>query len=155
MNELPSKKAVLIGVGVGVVLLAIVVVVAVSTGPTRASVRTYAELISAANQGDLAAAKRLCSQRYLASHPLDLAREGGIVSLPRNIHKNFKVWRSGANVWLCPTNRGGPIYQFVRENAEWRFDGPVGILHYNGVVEPMEDSGAAELPDDIAEGKRE
>jgi hypothetical protein len=150
MNELPSKKAVLIGVGVGFVLLAAVVVVAVRTGPTRAAVRTYAELISAANQQDVASAKRLCSQRYLASHPLDLASDGGIVSLPRNIHKNFQVWRSGANIWLCPTNRGGPIYQFIKEGNDWLFDGPVGVLHYNGQVERLEDSGVAELPANLA-----
>jgi hypothetical protein len=72
------------------------------------------------------------------------------VNLPRNIHKNFKVWRSEPNVWLCPTNRGGPVYQFVKEGDDWRFDGPVGLLHYNGVVEPLEDSGAAELPENLA-----
>lgn len=150
MNELPTRKAVLIGIGVGVVLLAVVVVVAVWTAPTRGAVRTYAELISAANQEDVATAKRLCSRGYLARHDLERARDGGIVTLPRNIHKNFKVWRSGPHVWLCPTNRGGPVYQFVKEDGDWRFDGPVGILHFNGVVEPLEDTGPAELPANLA-----
>ena len=60
------------------------------------------------------------------------AHEGGIVGLPRNIHKNFQAWRQGPNVWLCPTNRVGPVYQFVRESGSWRFDGPVGILRGRG-----------------------
>lgn len=149
MNELPSRKAVLIGIGVGVILLSVLIGVAVRTGPTRAAVRTYVALISAANQQDVAAAERLCSRRYLANHQLSLAPDGGIVNLPRNIHKNFKVWRAGPHIWLCPTNRGGPVYQFITEGHDWVFDGPVGILHYNGVVEPLDDTGAAELPTNL------
>ena len=68
----------------------------------------------------------LCTARYLQAHPLAVAAEGGIIGVPRNINKNFKAWREGPNVWICPTNRIGPVYQFVFENGAWRFDGPVG-----------------------------
>ena len=70
----------------------------------------------------------MCTARYLQAHPLAVAAEGGIAGIPRNINKNFQAWREGANVWVCPTNRIGPVYQFVFENGSWRFDGPVGIL---------------------------
>jgi hypothetical protein len=99
----------------------------------RESVRVYTELIAAANRQDVEAAGRLCSARYLAGHPLRPARSGGLVGFPRNIpHQNFQAWREGPNVWICPTNRVGPVYQFVHERGGWRFDGPVGILRGRG-----------------------
>jgi hypothetical protein len=58
------------------------------------------------------------------------------VGLPRNIHKNFQAWRHGKDVWICPTDRVGPIYQFVFEAGAWRFDGPVGILRARGEIVP-------------------
>ena len=79
-------------------------------------------------------ARRATSQ----AHAPEPAREGGIVGLPRNIHKNFQAWRHGPHVWICPTNRVGPVYQFVREAGAWRFDGPVGILRGRGEVILME-----------------
>src|SRR5690349_5645268 len=75
------------------------------TRPERESVRTFSELISAANTQDMDHARTLCSARYLSTHTLRPSPEGGIVGLPRNIHKNFQVWRRGEDVWLCPTNR--------------------------------------------------
>ena len=85
------------------------------------------------------AARSLCSTRYLKTHPLAVAAEGGLVGIPRNINKNFKAWREGPNVWICPTNRIGPVYQFVFEDGGWRFDGPVGILRPWGEMVPMSD----------------
>jgi hypothetical protein len=64
------------------------------------------------------------------------------VGLPRNIHKNFQAWRHGKDVWICPTDRVGPIYQFVYEADGWKFDGPAGILRARGEIVP-----AGELPD--------
>jgi hypothetical protein len=58
-----------------------------------------------------------------------------MVGFPRNIHKNFQVWSEGDEVWLCPTNRVGPVYRFVLEGASWKFDGPVGVLKPGGQVE--------------------
>jgi hypothetical protein len=113
-------------------VLAGVVALALWTRPERDSVRVYTELLAAANREDVEAAARLCSARYRAEHKLRPAAEGGIVGLPRNIHPNFKAWRHGANVWLCPTNRVGPVYQFVFEKEGWRFDGPVGVLMSGG-----------------------
>jgi hypothetical protein len=106
----------------------------IATGPVRRSVTAYTALLSAANRQDLAAVRSLCTTRYLAAHPPRPAREGGVVGLPRNIHKNFQAWRHGPHVWLCPTNRVGPIYQFVLESGSWRFDGPAGILRPRGQI---------------------
>ncbi len=63
----------------------------------------------------------------------------GLVGIPRNLNKNFKAWREGPNVWICPTNRVGPVYQFVLEDGTWRFDGPVGILRPWAEIVPMDD----------------
>jgi hypothetical protein len=120
----------------------------VATQPVRGAVRTCAELFTIANRPDLEEAKRLqtarslCSTRYLRTHTLALAAEGGIVGIPRNLNKNFKAWREGPNVRICTSNRIGPVYQFVFEDGGWRFDGPVGILRAWGELIPM-----AELPD--------
>ena len=38
-----------------------------------------------------------------------------------------------------PTNRVGPLYQFVFEAGAWRFDGPVGLLRGRGEVVPLAD----------------
>jgi hypothetical protein len=114
-----------------------------STRPTRSAVRTYAELVTAANHNDPEAARRLCTARYLSRHQLKRADEGGIVGLPRNIHKNFRAWRHGANVWLCPTDRVGPIYQFIPEGGRWLFDGPVGLLRAGGRIELFEEEPSA------------
>jgi hypothetical protein len=111
------------------------------TAPLRGATRTYWDLIGAANRSNLDAARRLCSARYLRTHDLTLAPEGGIVGLPRNIHKNHQVWRHGDAVWLCPTNRVGPVYQFVYEEGSWRFDGPVGLLEPGHRLTPMPDAG--------------
>jgi hypothetical protein len=133
-------------VGVGVVFLLAVALAAeiVSTRDVRRSVAAYTALIAAANRQDLAAAGRLCTQRYLAAHPLRPAAEGGIVGLPRNIHKNFQAWRHGKDIWICPTDRVGPIYRFVDESGAWRFDGPAGILRARGEVVPAGELGADE-----------
>ena len=95
----------------------------ITTGPVRGSIRSLSELFTIANRPDLtadqrlAAARSLCTARYREAHPLALAAEGGIVGIPRNINKNFQAWREGPNVWVCPTNRIGPVYQFVYEEV--------------------------------------
>jgi hypothetical protein len=118
---------------------------AIWTQPVRKSVAAYTQLLIAANQQDVAGAQRLCSMRYLQSHTLKPAAEGGIVGLPRNIHKNFQAWTEGENVWLCPTNREGPVFQFVYEEGSWKFDGPVGLLQRGQVVR-YSDLSAEESP---------
>jgi hypothetical protein len=123
----------------------------VSTRPVREAVRTYSELVSAGNRGDLSdeqrltAARRLCSARYLSTGSLSLGPEGGIGGLPRTINKNFQAWREGPNVWICPTNRIGPVYQFVAENGRWRFDGLIAILRARGEI-----IRTTEMPDPAA-----
>jgi hypothetical protein len=110
----------------------------ISTQPTRGAIRTCAELFTIANHPELAdsqrleAAASLCSNRYLQAHPLQVAPEGGIVNIPRNLNKNFKAWREGNNVLICTSNRIGPVYQFVYEDGRWRFDGLIGILRARG-----------------------
>ncbi len=121
---------------------------AISTRPVRQAIRVYTELINVGNRPDfsesqrLDEARRLCSARFLAAGRLAMGPEGGIAGLPRTINKNFQAWRHGNDVWICPTNRVGPVYQFVRENGDWRFDGLVAILRPRGEIVP-----ASELPE--------
>ncbi len=118
----------------------------VVTAPVRRAVRACSELFTVANRTDLkpeerlAQARALCSRRYLETHKLDVAAEGqGLVGIPRNFNKNFQAWRQGSDVWICPTDRIGPVYQFVREDDSWRFDGPVGLLRPHNEFIPMKD----------------
>ena len=104
---------------------------------TRGGMATFTALVASANAQDLDAVRSLCSRRYLASHPIGRSKEGGVVGLPRNIHKNFQVWREGGEVRLCPTDRVGPVYRIVHEGGSWKFDGVVGLLDASGRVEPM------------------
>jgi hypothetical protein len=143
-------RQVLIGASIVLVLGAGLAYEIVSTRPVRQAVHTYSKLITVANQPELStverveAARGLCSSRYLATKSLAAAPEGGIVGLPRNINKNFKAWREGPNVWICPTNRIGPVYQFVQENGQWRFDGLVAFLRPWGEV--VKASDVPQLP---------
>ena len=106
-----------------------------SLAMTRGGMKTFISLLSAANAQDLDRVGSLCSRRYLLAHRVERAREGGVVGLPRNIHKNFQVWAEGADVWLCPTDRVGPVYRLVNEEGSWKVDGLVGLLGAGGRVE--------------------
>ncbi len=106
---------------------------------TRPAVATFSALVGAANAGDLDAVRALCSARFLGSRRLEVAPGGGVVGLPRNIHKNFRVWPQGREAWLCPTDRVGPVYRFVPEGGAWKFDGLAGLLGPGGRVEPVGD----------------
>lgn len=141
-----EPRSLLIGGAIVLVLLGGLAYEIISTAPVRGAVRTCSELFTIANRPDLGsdqridAARALCSERYLATHRLDIADDGqALVGFPRNLNKNFKAWRHGPNVWVCPTNRVGPVYQFVFERAAWRFDGPIGILRPWGQIVPMAD----------------
>jgi|GEM_PF-852389 len=114
------------------VIMTVLAYFAVSTRETRRAVRTYARLTGAVNAQDLDTVRLLCSRRYLDVHKLSKAAEGGVVGFPRSIHKNFQAWREGESVWLCPTNRIGPVYQFVEEDGQWKYDGVVGLLRSGG-----------------------
>ncbi len=103
---------------------------------TRRAVAAYTRLIGAANAGDLDAVRAICSARFLESNRLEVAPGGGVVGLPRNIHRNFQAWRDGGVVLLCPTDRVGPVYRFVPEGGGWKFDGLAGLLRPGGRVEP-------------------
>lgn len=128
-------RAIALAVVAGVSLMVfLLVAVARQTAPRRAAVASLVALVQAANQQNLAAARTLCSRRYLASHPLAAAAEGGLVGFPRNIQKNFQAWPQGDAIWVCPTNRIGPIYQFLNEDGAWKFDGPVGLLRPRGEI---------------------
>jgi hypothetical protein len=134
----------LIGATVFLALVAALALEIIATRPVRLAMTTYTALIAAANRQDLEAIRDLCSQHYLKTNTPRAAAEGGVVGLPRNVHKNFQAWRHGANVWICPTNRVGPLYQFVFEQGAWRFDGPIGILRPRGEVIPLADLKGAE-----------
>ncbi|MHC5543918.1 hypothetical protein ACYOEI_37300 [Singulisphaera rosea] len=122
---------------------------ALVTRPVRLALAAYGELLGAANRQDLDAIRRLCSSRYLASHALTPAREGGIVGFPRNIHKNFQAWREGPDVWICPTNRVGPVYRFVYQDGRWRFDGLLGLLRGRNELVPLTDLPESAPPPEI------
>ena len=139
-------RSFLIAGAIVLILLGVLAYEVVSTGPVRGAVRTCSELLTIANRPGLkpeerqAAARALCTRRYLSTHKLDVAEGGGgFVGIPRNLNKNFKGWREGPNVWICTTNRIGPIYQFVLEDGTWKFDGPVGLLQPRGEIVPMTD----------------
>jgi hypothetical protein len=127
-------------VAITVVLLGGLAFEIVTTQPVRGAIRTCSELFTIANRPDLAdrerldAARLLCSKRYLEEHPLKVAAEGGLVNIPRNLNKNFKAWREGPDVLICTSNRIGPVYRFVYEEARWRFDGLVGLLLSSGAI---------------------
>lgn len=112
------------------VALAIVALVwlAVSTRETRAAVSAYTRLAAAVNAQNVEAVKSLCTKRYVATHTFETAPEGGLVGFPRFIHKNFQAWREGEAIWVCPTNRVGPVYQFLKEDNTWKYDGLIGLL---------------------------
>lgn len=131
-----------------VAILAVLVVEARRTAPVRGSLRTFTGLIAAANHGDREAAERLCTTRFLRESPIVAAPEGGFVGLPRGIHPNFRAWRAGDAVWVCPTNRIGPVFQFREENGLWRFDGLIGRLDANGGVDRLALPGVEHQQDD-------
>ncbi len=130
-------KPTLWGVGIAALVIAALIFEYVRTSPVRNAVRAYSNLLSAANRGDLSAVRDLCTERYLRNHKIQLAEEGGVIGLPRNIHKNFRAWQHGEFIWLCPTNRVGPVYQFVPDPDGWKFDGPVGQLRPGNQFEPI------------------
>jgi hypothetical protein len=132
---LASAAVVLLGAGV--------VYEAVTTAPIRGALRVFTSLVALGNRLDLPESERLglarsfCSARYLAEKPLTLSPEGGIKGFPRAIDKNYLAWREGPNVWICPTKRTSairPVYQFVSEGGDWRFDGLVAILRHGGEI---------------------
>jgi hypothetical protein len=102
---------------------------------TRGGMSTFTSLVASANVQNLEAVRSLCSARCRETHAIERSSEGGVIGLPRNIHKNFQVWREGDEVWLCPTNRVGPVYRLVLEAGSWKFDGLVGRLDARGRVE--------------------
>lgn len=141
MTEVPKVGRRVVWIALGLVTAVVAVGFEIAwTSPVREAVRCYTELISAANRRDLDAARALCTEQYQATHDLKLAREGGMIGLPRNIHKNFQAWREGRDVWLCPTNRVGPVFRFVNDAGRWKFDGVIGQLMPGGRVVPMEET---------------
>lgn len=126
-----------LGLGAAALIAGLLTVEILRTRAVRGAVRSFAALITAANDGDLAAAEALCTRRYRDARGLELSEEGGIIGLPRNVNKNFQAWRQGEEVWICPTNRVGPVYRFLREGEVWRFDGPIGLLMPDGRVETV------------------
>lgn len=107
---------------------------------TRGAVAAYARLIASANVADLATIRTLCTDRFLAEHPLRGAERGGVVGFPRQIHPNYQVWVEGEEVWLCQGNRVGLVVRFRREAGVWKYDGEVGLLRPGGqVVKPGRD----------------
>jgi hypothetical protein len=99
-------------------------------------------LVAAGNRGDLDAARRLCSDGFLRRDSLRIERGGGVTGLPRTIDPNFKAWRHGPHVWICPTDRVGPVYQVIQEGGVWKFDGLVGLRQPGGTILPAPAGGS-------------
>jgi len=161
MELMTKTRIAFISTAIVAILFAGLAFEVVTTQPVRGALRTCAELFTIANRLEMAdpgrpeearalleAASALCSTRYRRSHPLVVATEGGLVDIPRNINKNFKAWREGPNVWICTTNRIGPVYQFVFEDGRWRFDGLIAILRPWGEI-----VRSSELADPVVEGR--
>ena len=140
-------RLVLIGAAIVLLLLGGLAFEVISTQSVRGAVRTCSELFTIANRDGLTdserltAARALCSTRYLQKHPLALAPEGGIVNIPRNINMHFKAWHDGPNIWICPRDRVGPVYQFVFEDGRWRFDGLIANMDRYGQIVRAVDFG--------------
>jgi hypothetical protein len=147
-----GRRVVFLIATIVLVLLGALAFEVISTQPVRGAVRTCSELFTIANRDGLtdtqrlSAARVLCSTRYLKEHPLALAPEGGIAGIPRNINMHFKAWHEGPNIWICPRDRIGPVYQFVFEDGSWRFDGLVAYIGRYGEIERT-----SELPQSLPE----
>ncbi|WP_337177579.1 hypothetical protein [Paludisphaera sp.] len=117
----------------------------VATRPVREAVRAYSDLIAVANHPGMtdadraAAARPYFSSRRLASGSIRFATEGGVEGLPRSIGRNFRAWREGGEVWLCPTGRTGVVHRLVEEDGRWKLDGLVGYLRGTGELIPATD----------------
>jgi hypothetical protein len=125
-----------LAVACGGAILALVAFEAVRTAPVRESVRVLSGLVDAGNRGDLERARSLCSRDVRRRAELERAPEGGIVGLPRSIRRGFRAWREEDSVLICPTGRSGPVYRFIREGGEMRFDGVAGVLGRSPIGPP-------------------
>jgi len=123
-----SIRRFLLGLAILAALLGLGVFEYLRTAPIRKGVGAFTQLIQAADQGNAVLAARFCAPGYLARHPLVKNEEGGLRGLPRSIHKNYTAWRQGPNIWICPTNRFGPVFQMVPDGPLWLFDGLAGEL---------------------------
>jgi hypothetical protein len=123
-----------LGLAAGVIALE-----AMRTAPVRGALRAFTALITATNRDDLDAVRARCSARYLRTHSIKLADEGGVLAMPRAIHKNFRAWTQDGAVWICPGNRVGLVFQMVPERGEWKFDGLVGMLRPGKQFIPIEE----------------
>lgn len=104
------------------------------TKPTRSVLRNFTRLSEAVRRGDIETVRSLCSTGYLEKKPLQESTQGGLLELPRGIHRNFRIWRRGNEIWLCPGDRIGPVYRFVADGEEWTFDGLVGLLQSGQLI---------------------
>jgi hypothetical protein len=135
--------------GSAAAVLCVLVWLAFSTQETRAGVTAYTRLTVAVNAQDIESVRSLCTNRYLQTHKLRAAASGGMVGFPRFIHKNFQAWREGEAIWLCPTNRIGPIYQFLKEDGVWKFDGLIGLLRSGNQIIVMSEKSRQSGEDEL------
>lgn len=146
MNISKKNKQRLIALGIVALVASVLTGMYYWTRAERESMQCFVALMNAANQGDLEKMNLYCTQDYLKRQPLELAPEGGAKNIPRGIDKNFQVWRSGASVRVCPTNRVGPVYQFKHEQGRWKFDGVIGILRPGGRILPVDPQSQIVIP---------
>jgi hypothetical protein len=95
------------------------------TAGERGALRTFAQLIAAANRRDLSTVESLCSSRLLLHDPPRFAPRGGLVGLPRALGRRYVVRHVGDFILISPGGRGGFEYRLVDQDGAWKFDGVV------------------------------
>ena len=141
-KAMTKTRTALISTAIVAILLAGLVFEVVTTQPVRGAMRTCSELFTIANRLELTEPDAARATRAM----LGGARRALLGSLPshrirwpwppkgessafratstRTSKRGEKDRTSGS----VPTNRIGPVYQFVFEDGRWRFDGLVAIL---------------------------
>lgn len=136
MKISPPHLRITIAVAAVSVVAALAGLEAWRTAPVRQSMRCLSALVGAANRGDLSSARVLCSDRFLSEDGLEAAPHGGVVGLPRSIHRDFRTWRSGDDVLVSPLGEEGIVYRFVRSENGWKYDGAAGFLRGGQLLPP-------------------
>ncbi len=149
MTERTRGRIVAVSIATALLLLApLAIREARALWATRQALACYTRLIAAAAGQDLPTVRRLCTRRFAAERGLQPAPGGGVTGIPQAIRRRYRIWLEpgGREVRLCPLDRYGPVYRFVREDGTWVFDGLAGELTPDGRFEAAEEIDSATAP---------
>ncbi len=134
MHERQKQRLIVGGAATFVLLISVIILlVGTYTAPSRAVLRTLVDLQIAAEAGDLEQARSLCTERFLDEVGLQQTEAGSFFQVPVTLEKNYRLWRrTDGVIWLRPTDIRGPVYQFLRDDDHWRFDGLIARDEYRG-----------------------